>query len=81
MPIADGYEAIQRITTLFESNKNHLVFNEEESKSSSTFMILSPELKGALPFIIACSGLINPDVVEKTKTYGFNSLYEVPLNI
>lgn len=80
MPITDGYEAIERITTLFENSKNSLTFSEADDPTSPVYKNTENEKRGFKPIIIACSGLINQEVMAKTKAAGFDTLLQVPIS-
>ena len=79
MPIADGFEAIKNIKQLYEDN--NLFKLDQESEEHANSHILSRCSTGELvkPIIIACSGLVDQTISDRTKEAGFNAVYQVPL--
>ena len=75
MPIADGYEAIKNINHLFDDNKLlNLSSAPGYHRRRSTFFNAAKNVEDK-PIIIACSGLVNEEVIEATQYSGFDALY------
>lgn len=60
MPISDGYEACRRITSIYSKD----TFNASECKNCQSNVKNDDIHIGVKPILIACSALINNDVID-----------------